>query len=180
MYTESLRCVCFSRANLIGTFLSIIDLLLLIYVKATFWKTMAICGICNINDSKYKCPKCSVNYCSIPCFKSSNHTHDIIEGKNTVDEEKSVAASAIEPGSKFDKLVNDSQIQSMLKYKSLQFHMSVILKIINDASITGESVLENRKEIANLKLTNLRSGGLEQNELVEDFVERVLFLLSEE
>ena len=67
----------------------------------------------------------------------------------------------------------------MLKFKSLQFHLSVILKIINDASITGESVLENRKEIANLKLTNLRSGGYtEQNELVEDFVERVLFLLN--
>lgn len=140
---------------------------------------MVICGICNINESKYKCPKCSVNYCSIPCFKDSTHTHESVEEKNETGDDNPVVVPTDEPTNKFDKLINDSQIQSMLKYKSLQFHLSVILKIINDASITGESMLENRKEIANLKLTNLRSGGLEQNELVEDFVERVLFLLNE-
>lgn len=142
--------------------------------------TMAICGICNANESKYKCPKCSVNYCSIGCFKGAGHTHERIEEKENAEHENKVVLLTDEPASKFDKLIKDSEIQSMLKYKSLQFHLSVILKIINDASITGESMLENRKEIANLKLTNLRSGGLEQNELVEDFVERVLFLLNED
>lgn len=141
---------------------------------------MAICGICNVNESKYKCPKCSVNYCSIGCFKDPVHIHESIEEKDKAEDDHKEVLLAGQPASKFDKLINDSQIQSMLKFKSLQFHLSVILKIINDASITGESVLENRKEIANLKLTNLRSGGLEQNELVEDFVERVLFLLNED
>lgn len=141
---------------------------------------MATCGICNVNESKYKCPKCSVNYCSIGCFKNPVHTHESIEENDEPEDENKGVLPTDEPASKFDRLISDSQIQSMLKYKSLQFHLSVILKIINDASITGESVLENRKEIANLKLTNLRSGGLEQNELVEDFVERVLFLLNED
>lgn len=27
------------------------------------------CNVCNINDSRYKCPKCTVNYCSLSCFK---------------------------------------------------------------------------------------------------------------
>ena len=142
-------------------------------------RAMAICAICNVNESKYKCPKCSVNYCSIGCFKDPCHTHESIGEKDKAGNETKEMLLTDEPASKFNKLINDSQILSMLKYKSLQFHLSVILKIINDASITGESVLENRKEIANLKLTNLRSGGLEQNELVEDFVERVLFLLNE-
>lgn len=140
---------------------------------------MIICGICNVNESKYKCPKCNVNYCSIACYKDPTHSHESIEENNTKTEDPIVLLKD-GPVSKFDKLMNDSQIQSMLKYKSLQFHLSVILKIINDPSISGESVLENRKEIANLKLTNLRSGGSEQNELVEDFVERVLFLLDED
>mmetsp|Transcript_1794 Transcript_1794/g.1952 ORF Transcript_1794/g.1952 Transcript_1794/m.1952 type:complete len:142 (-) Transcript_1794:2571-2996(-) len=139
---------------------------------------MVICGICNVSESKYKCPKCNVNYCSIVCFKDSSHTHESIEEKKTQTEDPKVLIKD-EPVIKFDKLLNDPQIHSMLKYKSLQFHLSVILKIINDPSLTGESVLENRKEIANLKLTNLRSGGSEQNELVEDFVERILFLLEE-
>lgn len=141
---------------------------------------MAICGLCNVNESKYKCPKCNVNYCSIGCFKDPGHTHESIVEKDTAGNDNKKVLLTDEPENKFNKLISDSQIQSMLKYKSLQFHLSVILKIINDASITGESVLENRKEIANLKLTNLRSGGLEQNELVEDFVERVLFLLNED
>ncbi|KZV65338.1 hypothetical protein PENSPDRAFT_677433 [Peniophora sp. CONT] len=28
------------------------------------------CGVCRENISKYSCPKCSLLYCSIPCFKS--------------------------------------------------------------------------------------------------------------
>lgn len=138
---------------------------------------MPLCGICHVNESKYKCPKCTVNYCSLPCFKDPKHTHDEVIEKNIPDHKAETKLT--EPEGKFDKLLNDSQIQSMLKYKSLQFHLSVIMKIINDSTITGEPMLENRKEIANLKLTNLRSGGLEENELIEDFVDRVLFLLSE-
>ena len=27
------------------------------------------CTICDLENSKYKCPKCEVPYCSIPCFR---------------------------------------------------------------------------------------------------------------
>lgn len=113
------------------------------------------------------------------CFKSPDHTHDSVNDANASENLDPQITETTSQGSKFDKVLNDAQIQSMLKYKSLQFHLSVILKILHDMSITGESVSDNRKEIANLKLTNLRSGGLEENELVEDFVGRVLFLLNE-
>ncbi|KAJ3106607.1 hypothetical protein HDU97_005972 [Phlyctochytrium planicorne] len=32
------------------------------------------CGICTINDSKYKCPGCFAPYCSVTCFKTHKET----------------------------------------------------------------------------------------------------------
>ncbi|XP_053617225.1 zinc finger HIT domain-containing protein 2 [Plodia interpunctella] len=33
-----------------------------------------ICGICNLNTSKYCCPRCEILYCSLDCYKSESHT----------------------------------------------------------------------------------------------------------
>eukprot|EP01134_Creolimax_fragrantissima_P005191 CFRG5191T1 len=33
-----------------------------------------LCGVCNQSLSKYKCPKCEIRYCSIPCFKKHKET----------------------------------------------------------------------------------------------------------
>ncbi|EME48550.1 hypothetical protein DOTSEDRAFT_118716 [Dothistroma septosporum NZE10] len=33
------------------------------------------CGVCNEQDSKYKCPICELRYCSIPCYKTHKPTH---------------------------------------------------------------------------------------------------------
>ncbi|CCE72803.1 Piso0_000397 [Millerozyma farinosa CBS 7064] len=77
----------------------------------------------------------------------------------------------------FDRVLEDEQIKSMLKYRALQFHLSVILKIIKDPGFSGENTAEGRREIANMKLTGLRSGGREENEIVEEFVDRILFLM---
>lgn len=48
-----------------------------------------ICGICNEKEAKYKCPKCSVSYCSLVCFKSEKHKEmdtTIIEKMDKVDD----------------------------------------------------------------------------------------------
>lgn len=79
--------------------------------------------------------------------------------------------------SRFDRVLEDEQIKSMLKFKALQFHLLVILKIMKDPGFLSENSTEGRREIANMKLTGLRSGGREENEIVEEFVERVLFLM---
>ncbi|KAF2190892.1 hypothetical protein K469DRAFT_657602 [Zopfia rhizophila CBS 207.26] len=34
-----------------------------------------LCGICNAEPKKYKCPTCSIPYCSLTCFKSHKPTH---------------------------------------------------------------------------------------------------------
>lgn len=79
--------------------------------------------------------------------------------------------------SRYDRVLEDEQIKSMLKYRALQFHLLVILKIMKDPGFLGENTTEGRREIANMKLTGLRSGGREENEIVEEFVDRVLFLM---
>ncbi|KAF1939166.1 hypothetical protein EJ02DRAFT_352960 [Clathrospora elynae] len=35
----------------------------------------ALCGICNAQPKKYKCPTCALPYCSLLCFKSHKTTH---------------------------------------------------------------------------------------------------------
>lgn len=130
---------------------------------------MKTCAICEEREAKYRCPKCFIRYCSLVCFKSEKHNHD----DNIPPEKNELTKDKVETN-KWEVLANDSVIRSMLKYKSLQFHLSVIQKIISDVSVTGESEEEARKEIANMKLTELRKGGSEENELVEDFVQAIL------
>lgn len=76
--------------------------------------------------------------------------------------------------------MKDPQIQSMLRFKSLQVHMNAVVRILQDPSLTNEHQAMNRREIANMKLCNLRVGGLEENELVEDFIKRFLYLWAEQ
>ncbi|KAF2829987.1 hypothetical protein CC86DRAFT_392010 [Ophiobolus disseminans] len=34
-----------------------------------------LCGVCNTEPKKYKCPTCGLPYCSLQCFKSHKPTH---------------------------------------------------------------------------------------------------------
>ncbi|CAL1186806.1 unnamed protein product [Candida parapsilosis] len=76
---------------------------------------------------------------------------------------------------KFDKLLQDDQIEYLLKQPALQFHLLSIITILQDGFINNLNQ-EQKLEVMNLKLNDLRKGGVEQNELVEEFVQRVLEL----
>eukprot|EP00041_Stephanoeca_diplocostata_P025158 m.652017 g.652017 ORF g.652017 m.652017 type:complete len:464 (+) comp22687_c0_seq2:258-1649(+) len=39
----------------------------------------ALCGICNTQYSRYTCPRCSIQYCSLKCYKHEGHA-DCSEG----------------------------------------------------------------------------------------------------
>jgi len=80
-----------------------------------------------------------------------------------------------EPMTKFDKLLQDDQIEYLLKQPALQFHLLSIITILQDGFINNLNQ-EQKLEVMNLKLNDLRKGGVEQNELVEEFVQRVLEL----
>ncbi|KAB5586076.1 hypothetical protein GE09DRAFT_1073233 [Coniochaeta sp. 2T2.1] len=42
-------------------------------------KTPRICGVCDKEPGKYKCPRCGMSYCSVPCSKihKANHPADL-------------------------------------------------------------------------------------------------------
>ncbi|RLV89529.1 Protein HIT1 [Spathaspora sp. JA1] len=146
-----------------------------------------ICGICQEQESKYKCPKCKIPYCSLTCYKSESHTHK--EEQEEQEEPKVEVPSTHtntgnddikEDTDKFSVVVNDPQIKSMLREPALQIHLLTIVKLLNDDSlIQGNVNYDQRLEIVRLKLQDLRVGGIEENELVEEFIQRVLQLLNE-
>ncbi|CAL1194069.1 unnamed protein product [Candida parapsilosis] len=97
-------------------------------------------------------------------IKPSNKTPQVMPSPDTT-----------EPMTKFDKLLQDDQIEYLLKQPALQFHLLSIITILQDGFINNLNQ-EQKLEVMNLKLNDLRKGGVEQNELVEEFVQRVLEL----
>lgn len=147
---------------------------------------LGTCSICKSAVAKYKCPKCAVEYCSLPCFKSPVHSHAIAAAglepsEITVVHNTGVTQPPVDHGSElFRSIAADTVIQSLLGYKSLQVHLAVLLRILEDSRITNEPLAENRRDIANMRLCELRTHGKDENELVEEFVQRVLLLVGDE
>ncbi|KGR09621.1 hypothetical protein MG3_03542 [Candida albicans P78048] len=145
-----------------------------------------LCGICQVEQSKYKCPKCSIAYCSLTCYKSESHTHDNLPtvtdttSQPPQQQQQTTTTTTTTPGDdRFSKLLQDDQIKYLLNQPSLQFHLLSIIKILIDPTFTPKnSNIEQKLDIANLKLNDLRIGGIEQNELVEEFVQRCLELMN--
>lgn len=159
-----------------------------------FIMALGICSICHQSQAKYKCPKCSVEYCSLACFKNPAHDHLAVAAgsadkgtanSGTLSIGNSPPTSDIQPtsapdaASVFDSIASDPVIKSLLGYKSLQVHLAVILRILSESTLTNEPLAENRREIANLRLCDLRANGPQENALVEEFVQRVLYLTSQ-
>ncbi|ODV61250.1 Hit1p ASCRUDRAFT_75948 [Ascoidea rubescens DSM 1968] len=151
------------------------------------------CEICTKEISKYKCPKCQIEYCSLACYKSTAHTHleDSKVGGNQIKKELQKVDGPINSSdqlylencekisnnkSVYQKILQDEKIQYYLKLPQLQVHLLIIFKIMNEISLTNEYNSGNRKEIASRKLNSLRIAGIEENELVEEFCQCFLSL----
>lgn len=80
--------------------------------------------------------------------------------------------------SPFSKLLEDEQIAYYLRFDSLKVHLRSLCEILNDPKVSGEDTTEGRREVALHKLRELRVGGKESNELVEEFATRVVELLN--
>merc|ERR1712212_583867 len=53
-------------------------------VKRRICWEMTLCGVCEREEKKYCCPRCSILYCSLPCFKEHKAGPDC----NAEEEEK--------------------------------------------------------------------------------------------
>ncbi|RCK58971.1 Protein HIT1 [Candida viswanathii] len=138
-----------------------------------------ICGICETQESKYKCPKCSIAYCSIACYKSPDHSHENITTTTpTTTTKPELKIPNVQEHDKFGRILQDIEIRYFLKEPSLQIHLLTIIKILNDPSFTQKNLtIEQKQDVANLKINDLRTGGVEENKLVEEFIQRVLYLI---
>jgi len=45
-----------------------------------------LCQVCNTNASRYKCPKCTIIYCSLPCFKIHKQESCLLSPEQTIQE----------------------------------------------------------------------------------------------
>lgn len=124
-----------------------------------------ICGVCKLNESKYKCPNCEILYCSLACYKSHDHKVE------TPKEVFKLNTELID--SKYKSLIDDKELQYLLSFKSLRHHLFEIYKITNDYVSINK-----RNQLMNTKLNDLRKFGIEENELVEEFCQRVIKLLN--
>lgn len=139
------------------------------------------CQLCNESEAKYKCPRCGTAYCSLACFRphkiTCNDTTKSTNEKETSNEGDPVIQKSADD-SPFAILLEDEIIKQQLQYSSLRLHLGTIARLLRDPEFAGEATIEGRKTIALKKLRNLRIGGNEENELVEEFVSRVIHLTS--
>lgn len=111
-------------------------------------------------DSKYKCPACGAPYCSVACYKEHKQNCTPVEKNQAVEGEKI---------NKNVPLAEDPEIERMLRYSSLRQHLKLVASILTDSSVSREQTAEGRQLVALKKLRELRKGGREENELVEEF-----------
>lgn len=76
-----------------------------------------------------------------------------------------------------EKLLRDKKFSIYMKEPVVQYYILTLNEILHNISLTNEYNREGRLEVANKKLANLRSKGLEYNELFEEFCECALDLL---
>lgn len=132
--------------------------------------------------ARYKCPRCGVEYCSVGCFRSHK---DVCAGPQEIGAAGGASeargtgetdADEIDLASPWATALQDGALRQMLKQRSLREHLGVVARILEDSSVSGEATADGRWAVALKKLREMRKGGREQNELVEDFVQRVVAL----
>ncbi|CAM1504140.1 Fc.00g017310.m01.CDS01 [Cosmosporella sp. VM-42] len=80
----------------------------------------AVCGVCNVNAPKYKCPRCYLPYCSVACNKShrENHPPDPEpkpEQKRASDAQSNAPAQPCHPTSPFRALEKSDKLRHLFK-----------------------------------------------------------------
>lgn len=114
----------------------------------TFYLNMSLCKICEIEQSKYKCPKCRVSYCSLVCFKK--HKENLCEVTESTSNAEAPKRKEITPigapdeedpsrltPQDLEKLVYSKEVHEFLKYPQIR---EIIKKI--DLSKTPEKDLD--------------------------------------
>lgn len=142
-----------------------------------------ICGICLENESKYKCPKCRIRYCSLTCYKNSEkHIHDdhLHNRENINTSINLVEESTPLKTAKFDEFYQKSdKLRGLLRHNTVKFHLNKVYRILtSDSTNIGNSdphmTLSVKEQLAIDYLNTLRYGGIHYNEAIEEFCQLCL------
>lgn len=109
------------------------------------------------------------------CFASQKHKDlDKKSSQTKVAEDSQKAVLPSLKDSLIAKLMEDEDFKKYLEEPVIQYYVLILHEILHDLSITNEYNKEGRVEVANKKLANLRSKGLEYNVVFEDFCRCIL------
>ncbi|KAF9393044.1 hypothetical protein CPB97_004069 [Podila verticillata] len=86
-------------------------------------KSKKICGVCDTNESKYKCPNCTLPYCSLVCYKK--HKETPCEKPAPIPEPETIPVPPVEPKPDYLEeesvaLLNDDQLSRIAQSARLQ------------------------------------------------------------
>lgn len=135
-------------------------------------------------QAKYKCPACKSPYCSVLCFKShklkcTSPQNEDTELKNKRAEEVKEDAAGLTENPQFSRIFKNERVKALLSSEGVQKHLKLLYEIMNDPNISGENNSEGRRIVALKKLRELRKGGREGNEAIEELVCEVTKLWEE-
>ena len=83
---------------------------------------MTLCGVCDVEEKKYCCPRCSILYCSLPCFKQHKAGTDCNTEEEEVELEFKVDVEAEPVGYQFTTVdtVPKEKLQQLEKSEKLR------------------------------------------------------------
>lgn len=148
-----------------------------------------LCEVCNNQQSKYKCPKCGISYCSLVCYKSDTHQERDLQLQLDLQAAPQLeapqlqapqlqlqpqalqalqAAQKSDKEAKYEQILQNPQMQQLLQIDALQVHLSAMIKLLESLPAAD------RRQLLAVRLNDLRQEGAEENVLVEEFVQTFL------
>ena len=123
-------------------------------------------------QAKYKCPSCESPYCSVICFKAHKLKCTPAPRKDSETNKESVseAQQKASENPQFNSIFQNERVKTLLCSEGVKKHLKLLYDIMNDPNISGESNSEGRRIVALKKLRELRKGGREGNEAIEELV----------
>ncbi|SCU79720.1 LADA_0B02740g1_1 [Lachancea dasiensis] len=147
------------------------------------------CQVCEVQISKYKCPKCGIRYCSLTCFKDEiKHVHNestqqpVDEGNRPDGSQPNAMDLELKKlkTDNFDRIYQKTpEIQELLSYNTVKFHLAKVYRILSTGSgalgsAEGYLSTEAKQQLAVDYLNTLRYGGIHHNEAIEEFCQIAL------
>ncbi|GFY75636.1 zinc finger HIT domain-containing protein 3 [Trichonephila inaurata madagascariensis] len=105
------------------------------------------CGICNENESKYKCPVCLVRYCSVACYK----THKAGDSCKKPEPVVEVKPAAVVYEYETEDTVNPEKLQTLgydfdVRRDLENPHLRQLLTELNSSTNPDQFIKENMNE----------------------------------